>query len=85
MRLTVSLLLLALAASPTPSLAQSTLDTRADRTNHRREGRHDPGRECLQSHEARTDVKIQVDQWTMPPFMGLGSWAAFTPAHGGAC
>jgi hypothetical protein len=19
----------------------------------------------------------------MPPFMGLGSWAAFTPAHGG--
>jgi hypothetical protein len=30
----------------------------------------------------RTDVKIQVDQWTMSPFMGLGSWAAFTPAHG---
>jgi hypothetical protein len=29
----------------------------------------------------RTDVKIQVDQWAMPPFMGLGSWAAFTPAH----
>jgi hypothetical protein len=32
----------------------------------------------------RTDVKIAVDQWTMPPFMGLGSWAAFTPADGGA-
>jgi hypothetical protein len=32
----------------------------------------------------RTDVKIAVDQWVMPPFMGLGSWAAFTPAHGGA-
>jgi hypothetical protein len=32
----------------------------------------------------RADVKIQVDQWAMPPFMGLGSWAAFTPAHGGA-
>src|SRR3954470_7173507 len=31
----------------------------------------------------RADVKIQVDQWAMPPFMGLGSWAAFTPAHGG--
>ena len=27
----------------------------------------------------RTDVKIRVDQWNMPPFMGLGSWAAFTP------
>jgi hypothetical protein len=22
----------------------------------------------------RTDVKISVDQWTMPPFLGLGSW-----------
>jgi Domain of Unknown Function (DUF1259) len=32
----------------------------------------------------RTDVKIQVDQWGMAPFMGLGSWAAFTPGHGGA-
>lgn len=32
----------------------------------------------------RTDVKVQVDRWSMPPFMGLGSWAAFTPAPGGA-
>src|SRR5215471_10326792 len=32
----------------------------------------------------RSDVKVQIDQWSMPPFMGLGSWAAFTPAHGGA-
>jgi hypothetical protein len=31
----------------------------------------------------RTDVKIEVDRWAMPPFMGLGSWAAFTPGHGG--
>src|SRR5215813_984678 len=31
----------------------------------------------------RTAVKIQVDQWSMAPFMGLGSWAAFTPGHGG--
>src|SRR5262249_13083283 len=32
----------------------------------------------------RADVKVQVDQWAMAPFMGLGSWAAFTPGHGGA-
>ncbi len=25
----------------------------------------------------RTDLKIAVDEWTMPPFMGLTSWAAF--------
>ena len=26
----------------------------------------------------RNDVKIVVDGWTVPPFMGLGTWAAFT-------
>jgi hypothetical protein len=26
----------------------------------------------------RNDVKIVVDGWTMPPFMGLGTWASFT-------
>src|SRR5687768_16339108 len=31
----------------------------------------------------RTDVKIQVDKWPMLPFMGLTSWAAFTPAQNG--
>jgi hypothetical protein len=25
----------------------------------------------------RTDVKVAVDGWTIPPFMGLGTWAAF--------
>ena len=26
----------------------------------------------------RSDVKVSVDGWMMPPFMGLASWAAFT-------
>src|SRR5438128_5893590 len=26
----------------------------------------------------RSDVKVVVDGWKMPPFMGLGTWAAFT-------
>src|SRR6266511_1642406 len=30
------------------------------------------------------DVKIVVDGWTMPPFMGLGTWAAFTATQNGA-
>jgi Domain of Unknown Function (DUF1259) len=25
----------------------------------------------------RADVKVAIDGWTMPPFMGLGTWAAF--------
>lgn len=27
--------------------------------------------------QPRADVKVSVDQWQMPPFMGLTSWAAF--------
>jgi hypothetical protein len=32
----------------------------------------------------RNDVKVAVDGWSMPPFMGLGTWAAFTETKGGA-
>src|SRR5262249_58926506 len=33
--------------------------------------------------KARNEVNVEVEGWHMPPFMGLGSWAAFTPsAHG---
>jgi Domain of Unknown Function (DUF1259) len=32
----------------------------------------------------RNDVKIVVDGWAMPPFMGLGTWAAFTATKDGA-
>ena len=32
----------------------------------------------------RNDVKVVVDGWMMPPFMGLGTWAAFTPTQNGA-
>src|SRR5215472_11285959 len=32
----------------------------------------------------RNDVSVVVDGWTMPPFMGLGTWAAFTAASNGA-
>jgi hypothetical protein len=32
----------------------------------------------------RDDVKVVVDGWTMPPFMGLGTWAAFTGENAGA-
>src|SRR2546421_12253003 len=31
----------------------------------------------------RTDFKISVDKWEMPPFMGLTSWASFMPGMKG--
>jgi Domain of Unknown Function (DUF1259) len=32
----------------------------------------------------RDDVKVTVDGWIMPSFMGLGTWAAFTETKSGA-
>src|SRR6266496_4731567 len=32
----------------------------------------------------RNDVKVVVDGWTMPPFMGLGTWTAFKETKAGA-
>jgi hypothetical protein len=32
----------------------------------------------------RDDVNVVVDGWMMPPFMGLGTWAAFTATKDGA-
>jgi len=31
----------------------------------------------------RDDVKVAVEGWTMPPFMGLGTWASFTESNSG--
>ena len=85
MRLTVSLMLMALAASPTPSLAQSGLDTANIEQIIGVKGAMIPDENVFKVTKARNDVKVQVDGWFMPPFMGLGCWAAFTPsAQGGA-
>jgi Domain of Unknown Function (DUF1259) len=32
----------------------------------------------------RNDVKVLIDGWMMPPFMGLGTWAAFKESKTGA-
>jgi hypothetical protein len=67
------------------ALAQGiTLDTAAIEEATGLKGQLIPEDNVFKVTKPRTDVKIAVDQWTMPPFMGLGSWAAFTPAHGGA-
>jgi hypothetical protein len=32
----------------------------------------------------RNDVKVVVDGWTMPPFMGLGTWGRIHPDKRGS-
>jgi len=77
----VALVLLALA--PTSLAAQETkLDTNAIEKMSELKGAYIPEENVFKIGKPRNDVKITVDGWSMPPFMGLGSWAAFTPAHG---
>ena len=76
---------LALSAGQSGDLAQGiNLDTAAIEQATGLKGQLIAEENVFKVSKPRTDVKIAVDRWTMPPFMGLGSWAAFTPAHGGA-
>ncbi|HZV20753.1 MAG TPA: DUF1259 domain-containing protein [Hyphomicrobiales bacterium] len=76
---------LALALSAQPLFAQSALDTAKIEQIIGVKGTMIADENVFKVGKARSDVKVEVDGWSMPPFMGLGSWAAFTPAaHGGA-
>src|SRR5262245_41831577 len=68
-------------SQPGPAQAPAGLDTAAIEQATGLKGQLIPEENVFKVSKPRTDVKIQVDQWTMPAFMGLGSWAAFTPGH----
>jgi Domain of Unknown Function (DUF1259) len=70
-------------AMPQAAAQTAALDTAAIEQASGLKGQFIADENVFKVTKPRTDVKIQVDQWSMPPFMGLGSWAAFTPAHGG--
>src|SRR5262245_15747187 len=57
------------------------LDTTAIEQATGLKGQLIPEESVFKISKPRTDIKVEVDQWTLPPFMGLGSWAAFTPDH----
>ena len=80
MRGTIYGLLLALAS--TLSLFGALTDqqkTRIDQITGAK-GAYTPAEDVYRVSFPRTDVKVSVDRWPMQPFMGLTSWAAFTPA-----
>jgi hypothetical protein len=84
-QLNIALLGAGLAFLAHPSFAQSPLDTAKIEQIIGVKGTAIADENVFKVGKARNDVKVQVDGWSMPPFMGLGSWAAFTPsAHGGA-
>lgn len=62
---------------------QPTLDTAAIEQATGLKGTFSSDENVFKVSKPRTDVKVSVDDWAMPSFMGLTSWAAFTPAHDG--
>src|SRR5689334_17137582 len=64
------------------SFAAAALDTAIIEQNSGLEGARNKEENVFKLNKPRDDIKISVDGWTMPPFMGLGSWAAFTPSQG---
>jgi hypothetical protein len=76
---------LALSQTTVPSVAQTSaaLDTVAIEQHTGLKGQLIAEENVFKVGKPRTDVKVTVDGWATPAFMGLSSWAAFTPAHGG--
>ncbi len=66
-----------LLASLVAASAASELDTASIDSITGLKGKLNPEEGVYKVSQPRTDMKITVDQWQMPPFMGLTSWAAF--------
>src|SRR5213593_3876086 len=73
---------LAIAAA-LPLAANGALDTNSIEQIIRLKGAWSAAEGVFKVTAPRNDVKIAVDGWIMPPFMGLASWAAFTEAKMG--
>ena len=69
-----TLLLASAACAPAAPLDTAKIETLTGLKGTLNEAEH-----VFKVSAPRTDVKIAVDGWTMPPFMGLTTWAAFTP------
>src|SRR5438445_8288172 len=70
---TIALLILSLVTLP----VFAALDTNRIQQTIGIKGAWNASEGVFKITSPRNDVKISVDGWTMPPFMGLSSWAAF--------
>lgn len=69
---------LAVAFFAAGSLATAALDTAKIDTVTGLKGVWNEAEKVHKVSQPRNDLPISVDGWTMPPFMGLTSWAAFS-------
>ena len=76
----IALVVAAIGACVGVQAAGAAIDTAAIESAIALKGTYNKAENVFKVSKPREDVKITVDRWTMPPFMGLTSWAAFTPA-----
>jgi rhodanese-related sulfurtransferase len=76
MKTTIFLALLC-SSSLWAGAAERELDTNAIQTITGLSGKMNAEEGVFKVSSPRNDVKVSVDKWQMPPFMGLTSWAAF--------
>src|SRR5438874_950628 len=80
MKQSIFLLVFLAAVSGSVRAAQAQLDTNRIEQLTGLTGKMNAEEGVFKVTSPRTDVKVSVDKWLMPPFMGLASWAAFKPA-----
>lgn len=61
------------------SVASAALDTAKIESLTGLKGTMNEAEAVFKITSPRNDLKVEVDGWTMPLFMGLTTWAAFTP------
>ena len=80
----IALALVAASFSSGVHAAEPALDTSAIESIIGLKGSYNETENVFKVSKPRDDVKPIVDRWSLPPFMGTTSWAAFTPMRGGA-
>ena len=78
-----TLALLAAVITPAARAADPPLDTAAIESITGIKGTMNTAENVFKVSKPRTDIKPNVDGWTLPPFMGITSYAAFMPVVGG--
>ena len=59
--------------------ADPALDTKRIESITGLTGTYNPAENVFKISKPRTDINPTVDRWTLPPFMGITSYAAFKP------
>src|SRR4051812_19886014 len=78
-----ALAVLFFSVAPAVRAAVPPLDTAAIESITGLTGTMNKAENVFKVSKPRTDIKANVDRWTLPPFMGITSYAAFMPMVGG--